>query len=92
VRSFFDEVSQGCPIRFAEHRIGNPRIIRLIQKWLKAGVLTGLSRSLRSFHARGAPGWTKRAKIGRAVGIEVGISLGAVEPVEKFDRRPFEHP
>ncbi|MGY4287778.1 retron-type reverse transcriptase [Bradyrhizobium sp. LM2.7] len=25
--------------RFVEHRIGDPRIIRLIQKWLKAGVL-----------------------------------------------------
>ena len=26
-------------IRFLEHRIGDRRIIRLIQKWLKAGVL-----------------------------------------------------
>ena len=26
-------------IRFVEHRIGDPRIIRLIRKWLKAGVL-----------------------------------------------------
>jgi RNA-directed DNA polymerase len=39
VRSFFDEVSQDWLIRFLEHRIGDPRIIRLIQKWLKAGVL-----------------------------------------------------
>ena len=39
VRSFFDEVSQGWLVRFVEHRIGDPRIIRLIQKWLKAGVL-----------------------------------------------------
>jgi group II intron reverse transcriptase/maturase len=39
VRSFFDEVSQSWLIRFVEHRIGDPRIIRLIQKWLKAGVL-----------------------------------------------------
>jgi len=39
VRSFFDEVSQGWLIRFVEHRIGDPRIIRLIQSWLKAGVL-----------------------------------------------------
>src|SRR6266853_753556 len=39
VRSFFDEVSQRWRIRFVEHRIGDPRIIRLIQKWLKAGVL-----------------------------------------------------
>ena len=39
VRSFFDEVSQSWLVRFVEHRIGDPRIIRLIQKWLKAGVL-----------------------------------------------------
>ena len=39
VRSFFDEVSQEWLIRFLNHRIGDPRIIRLIQKWLKAGVL-----------------------------------------------------
>jgi retron-type reverse transcriptase len=39
VRSFFDEVSQEWLIRFVEHRVGDPRIIRLIQKWLKAGVL-----------------------------------------------------
>jgi RNA-directed DNA polymerase len=26
-------------IRFVEHRVGDPRIIRLIRKWLKAGVL-----------------------------------------------------
>jgi RNA-directed DNA polymerase len=39
VRSFFDEVSQQWLVRFVEHRVGDPRIIRLIQKWLKAGVL-----------------------------------------------------
>jgi group II intron reverse transcriptase/maturase len=39
VRSFFDEVSQHWLIRFVEHRVGDPRIIRLIQKWLKVGVL-----------------------------------------------------
>jgi RNA-directed DNA polymerase len=39
IRSFFDEVSQEWLIRFAEHRIGDTRIIRLIRKWLKAGIL-----------------------------------------------------
>jgi group II intron reverse transcriptase/maturase len=39
IRSFFDTVSQEWLIRFVEHRIGDPRIIRLIRKWLKAGVL-----------------------------------------------------
>ena len=39
IRSFFDAVSQAWLIRFLEHRIGDRRIVRLIQKWLKAGVL-----------------------------------------------------
>src|SRR3979409_2589749 len=39
IRSFFDEISQRWLIRFLEHRIGDRRIIRLIQKWLRAGVL-----------------------------------------------------
>ena len=39
VASFFDPVSQNWLVRFVEHRIGDKRIIRLIRKWLKAGVL-----------------------------------------------------
>jgi RNA-directed DNA polymerase len=39
IRSFFDSVSQDWLVRFVEHRIGDPRIVRLIRKWLKAGVL-----------------------------------------------------
>ena len=39
IQSFFDTVSQEWLIRFVEHRIGDRRIIRLIQKWLRAGVL-----------------------------------------------------
>jgi group II intron reverse transcriptase/maturase len=39
IQSFFDTVNQEWLIRFVEHRIGDRRIIRLIRKWLKAGVL-----------------------------------------------------
>jgi RNA-directed DNA polymerase len=39
IRSFFDSVSQYYLVRFLEHRIADSRMIRLIQKWLKAGVL-----------------------------------------------------
>lgn len=39
IRSFFDEVSQEWLIGFVEQRIGDRRIIRLIRKWLTAGVL-----------------------------------------------------
>src|ERR1700738_1317124 len=39
IRAFFDTVDHDWLIRFVEHRIGDKRIIRLIQKWLKVGVL-----------------------------------------------------
>jgi RNA-directed DNA polymerase len=39
IRDFFGSVSQDWLIRFVEHRIGDKRMIRLIQKWLRAGIL-----------------------------------------------------
>ncbi len=39
VRSFFDKVDHTWLIRFVEHRIGDQRIVRLIRKWLEAGVM-----------------------------------------------------
>ena len=39
IRSFFDTISHDWLIRFLEHRICDRRIVRLIGKWLTAGVL-----------------------------------------------------
>jgi group II intron reverse transcriptase/maturase len=39
IAGFFDAVSHDWLIRFVEHRIGDRRIVRLIRKWLKAGVM-----------------------------------------------------
>jgi RNA-directed DNA polymerase len=39
IRGFFDAMVHGWLERFIEHRIADRRIVRLIQKWLKAGVL-----------------------------------------------------
>jgi RNA-directed DNA polymerase len=39
VRSFFDAMRHDWAVTFVEHRIGDKRVVRLIQKWLKAGVL-----------------------------------------------------
>ena len=39
IQNFFGAVSQDWLVRFLKHRIGDKRIIRLIQKWLKAGIL-----------------------------------------------------
>jgi group II intron reverse transcriptase/maturase len=39
IRDFFGTIDHGWLVRFVEHRIADQRIVRLIQKWLKAGVL-----------------------------------------------------
>jgi RNA-directed DNA polymerase len=39
ISKFFDSVSHEWLVRFLEYRIGDPRMIRLISKWLKAGVM-----------------------------------------------------
>ena len=39
IAGFFDAVDQTWLVRFLNHRISDPRMIRLIQKWLRAGVL-----------------------------------------------------
>ena len=39
ISSFFDEIDHEWMLKFLEHRIADPRILRLIRKWLKAGVI-----------------------------------------------------
>ncbi len=41
IRGFFDNVDRDWLIEFLEHRIGDKRVIRLIIKWLNAGVMDG---------------------------------------------------
>lgn len=39
ISKFFDTIEHEWLIKFIEHRVADPRIIRLIKKWLHAGVL-----------------------------------------------------
>jgi retron-type reverse transcriptase len=39
IRTFFDALDHAWLVRMLEHRIGDRRIIRLIKRWLKAGIL-----------------------------------------------------
>jgi len=39
IKSFFDEVSHQWMVEFLEHRIGDPRVIRLIKRMLRGGIL-----------------------------------------------------
>jgi hypothetical protein len=38
IRNFYDSLSHDWMLEFIEHRVADRRILRLIQKWLKAGV------------------------------------------------------
>jgi len=38
IRGFFDRMSHEWIMKFVQHRVADKRILRLIQKWLKAGV------------------------------------------------------
>jgi RNA-directed DNA polymerase len=82
IQSFFDTVNQEWLIRFVEHRIGDRRIIRLIRKWLKAGVMENgvVSVSDRGDRAgRGdlaAPGQYLPALRARSVGQPLATARG----------------
>ena len=39
IRSFFDQMSHEWTMKFVQHRVADNRILRLLQKWLKAGVM-----------------------------------------------------
>lgn len=38
IRSFFDTLDHGWLMKFVEHRVSDPRVLRLLRKWLRAGV------------------------------------------------------
>jgi len=39
ITGFFDAIDRGWLVKFIEHRVADRRVVRLIQKWLNAGVL-----------------------------------------------------
>ncbi|MEO6324359.1 MAG: group II intron reverse transcriptase/maturase [Thermoanaerobaculia bacterium] len=39
IRSFFDTLDHGWMVKFLEHRVGDRRVVSLILRWLKAGVV-----------------------------------------------------
>lgn len=39
IRGYYDTIDHEWLVKFVEHRIGDRRVVRLVKKWLKAGVL-----------------------------------------------------
>jgi group II intron reverse transcriptase/maturase len=55
IKRFFDKVNHGWMLKFLKHRIGDPRIIRLISRMLKAGIMEdGLVRASEEGTAQGS--------------------------------------
>jgi group II intron reverse transcriptase/maturase len=52
IRGFFDAIDHGWLVKFVEHRIADRRVVRLIRKWLSAGVLED---GVRTHSAEGTP-------------------------------------
>ena len=51
IRAYFDTIPRDWLITLLEHRIGDRRVIRLIRKWLNAGVMDGGSLPIRLTHS-----------------------------------------
>jgi RNA-directed DNA polymerase len=47
IRGYYEAINHGWLVQFVEHRIADRRVVRLIQKWLKAGVLEDGKRTWR---------------------------------------------
>src|SRR5215470_15079706 len=52
IRGFFDAIDHEWLVKFLEHRIADQRVVRLIQKWLNAGVLED---GMRTWSETGTP-------------------------------------
>jgi RNA-directed DNA polymerase len=52
IRDYFGAIDKGWLVKFVEHRIGDQRVVRLIQKWLNAGVLED---GMRTWSETGTP-------------------------------------
>ena len=71
IRGFFDAISREWMLEFIKHRVGDPRILRLIQKWLAAGVLEN--------------GKWARSKTGTPQGATISPLLGNIYLHYAFD-------
>lgn len=72
IRGFFDTLDHGWLVKFVEHRIGDRRVVRLIQKWLTAGVLEEGQRT--------------RSEVGTVQGGSISPVLATIYLHYVFDR------
>ncbi|HUB15628.1 MAG TPA: hypothetical protein VMB34_27025 [Acetobacteraceae bacterium] len=71
IAGFCDAVSHAWPLKFAPHRIGDRRLIRLIRKWLQAAAMEA--------------GTVKAGTVGTPRGAVVSAALVNIFPPCVFD-------
>lgn len=75
IRGFFDAIDHSWLLKFVKHRIGDVRILRLIQKWLTAGVM---EKGTKVYSEVGTP---QGATISPALGEHLPpLHLGPMDP------------
>lgn len=72
ITKFFDTIEHDWLIKFIEHRVGDARVVRLIKKWLHAGVLED--------------GQIKRSEVGTVQGGSISPLLANVYLHYAFDQ------
>ena len=70
IRGFFDTIDHEWLLKFLEHRIADRRILRLIRKWLRAGV--------------SEDGQWSKTKVGTPQGAVISPLLGECVPALRF--------
>ena len=91
IRGFFDHLSHEWLVKFVEHRVADRRVVRLIQKWLNAGVLEDGKR------IRMEEGTPQGGSVSPAVGEHlsslcirpVGPGVATEASARRRDRRAF---
>ena len=91
IRGFFDNMSHEWTMKFVEHRVADRRILRLIQKWLKAGVSEDgqWSENKVGYAARSSGFTTARQRVPALCIRSVGGSLAQESGHGRCDCRPL---
>lgn len=71
IQSFFDTIDHGWMMRFLEHRIADRRMLRLIRKWLNAGVIEA---GIRTATKVGTRAEARRARTGRGGSLDKSLA------------------
>jgi retron-type reverse transcriptase len=90
IRGFYDAMSHTWIIRFLEHRIADKRILRLIAKWLKVGIIEDGRVTRPGWRPAGSGDFTNPCQRLPALRVRlVGPKMALHQGDRRHDRRAF---